>query len=190
MAGESINDLERQFYQGALEGTLPGGGVAPINAYGIVQASITHPDPAYTIAVTGTGDNDLNPANGGYVTALNGYSEALNEGSKFTVLADGRVRVEQDGVVKAVAYADVEHSANNATVGAAFSIERGVSTILTPRAVHSKVPNTGDVGSLSGTGSFTAVAGDILGIALASDITGSISIRASSLVVEYVGDYS
>ena len=152
----------------------------------IAQVSVTHPSPAYAVAVTGTGDNDLNPATfpSSFVTLLNGYSQALLSGPAFSVEPDGRVKVLIGGVVNVSAYADIEHSANNATAGAAFSIERGASTILSPRSVHAKMPNTGDIGNLAGGGAFSAVAGDIVGIALASDITGTLSVRASSVVFE------
>ena len=151
-------------------------------ALSICQTSITHPSPDFTVSVTGTGDADLNPTDGGYVTVLNGFSSALNSGTAFTVNADGRVLINEAGAVDVTAYADVIHSSNNATVGAVFSIERGGSTIYSPRAVHGRVPNAGDIGNLSGGGAFSAQAGDIVTIALASDITGTVSIRSSSLV--------
>jgi len=153
----------------------------------VAQVSITHPTPAITLAVTGTGDADLNPALGGFSTLLNGYEQALLAGTAFTVLADGRVQVDRAGLVVINGYADISHTSNGTTVGAAFSIERGGSTIFSPRSVHARMPNAGNIGNLSGTGALDAEAGDIIGIALASDITGTISIRASSLVYEFKG---
>lgn len=187
MAGESINDLEKRYYEESLAGTLPGGG-GPLSDYSIATVSITHPSPAYTVAVTGTGNNDLNPVNGGYVTLVDGYAEGINKGSAFTVLADGRIQMNLAGTYVADAYADIEHSSNNSTVGAVFSIERGGMEVYTPRSVHSKLPNVGDVGNLSGNGAVDLLVGDILGIALASDVTGSVSVRASTLSVQYLGE--
>lgn len=150
----------------------------------VCQVSITHPSPAYTVAVTGTGDDDLNPDtySSSFVTMLNGYEEALNEGGVFTVDPDGRVRMLTNALVTITAYADLEHSANNSTAGAVFSIERGASTILSPRSVHGRLPNAGNIANLAGGGALHALAGDIIGIAIASDITGTISVRASSIV--------
>jgi len=152
----------------------------------LCQVSITHPSPAFTVAVTGTGDNDLDPTvyAANFVTLLNGYSEQLNSGSAFETQPDGRVKVLAAGAVVVSAYADIEHTANNTTAGAVFSIERNAVTILSPRSVHARLPNTGDIGNLAGIGSFNAQAGDIVGVALASDTTGSLSVRASSLVFE------
>lgn len=153
----------------------------------ICQVSITHPDPDFTVSLTGTGDPDLNPANGGFVDVLNGYTQALNSGSAFTVLADGRVQVNTAGVIMITGYVDLSHPNNNTTVGAAFSIERSAVTVLSPRSVHAKMPNAGDIGNLSGGGTLLAEVGDIIGVALASNVTGNVDIRASSLVYQMVG---
>ena len=61
----------------------------------VCQVSITHPSPAYTVAVTGTGDNDLDPTAypSSFVTMLNGFDEVLNSGDAFAVESDGRVRM-------------------------------------------------------------------------------------------------
>lgn len=153
----------------------------------VTQVSITHPSPAITLAVTGTGDADLNPSLGGFSTLLNGYEQVLLTGTAFTVLTDGRVQVDRAGLIVINGYADISHTSNGTTVGAAFSIERGGSTVFSPRSVHARMPNAGNIGNLSGTGAVQAEAGDIIGIALASDVTGTISIRASSLVYEFKG---
>jgi hypothetical protein len=50
------------------------------------------------------------------------------------------------------------------------------------------MPNAGDIGNLSGAGSLAVVTGDIIGVALASDVTGTISVRASSLVFQFIGE--
>lgn len=153
----------------------------------VCQVSITHPVTPVTISVTGTGDQDLNPADGGFTTLLNAYSPALSTGSGFTVLADGRVQVNKTGLVVIIGYADISHTNNGTTVGAAFSIERGGSTVFSPRSVHARMPNAGNIGNLSGTGAVDAQAGDIIGLGIASDITGTVNIRASSLVYEFKG---
>ena len=153
----------------------------------ICQVSITHPVVPSTVSVTGTGSSDLNPADGGFVDVLNEYSQALIAGQAFTILADGRVQVNRAGVVFVNGYADLSHSNNNTTVGAAFTIERGGSSVLSPRSVHAKMPNAGDIGNLCGGGTLAAETGDIIGLALASSVTGTINIRASSLVYQFMG---
>lgn len=152
----------------------------------LCQVSITHPTPAITLSVVGTGDKDLDPAvyPSNFVTLLDGYEQQLNKGTVFETLPDGRVKILVSVYVTVTAYADIQHSANNTTAGAAFSIERGAVTALSARSVHAKLPNTGDIGNISGVGSFVAEAGDIVGIALASNVTGNFNIRASSLVFE------
>jgi len=157
----------------------------PENLFAIAQVSITHPTPAATISVVGTGDDDLNPANGGFVPVLNHYSQTLVRGSQFTVLADGRVQVNVAGELTITGYADLAHTNNGATAGVVFAIERNAATIYSPRTVHTKLPNNGDIGNVCGVGTLSAEAGDIIGIAVASDSTGDVSIRASGLVFEY-----
>lgn len=159
----------------------------PPTGDGIAQVSITHPAVDYFVTVVGTGTADLNPSLGGYVTVLNGFTEVLNKNGAFITLADGRVQVLKPGVVQITGFADVAHSVNNAHVGAAFSVTRSGVTTLSARAVHAKVPNAGDIGNISGTGTLLAQAGDIIGLALASSASGNVSIRSSSLVFKLVG---
>lgn len=160
-----------------------------IAGFSQLQVSITHPNPAEPVSLVGTGTNDLDPAvvAANYVTILNRFDFIRSKGDAFTALADGRVQVNRAGSVSIDAYADMAHSANNASVGAVFSIERSGVTVLSARAVHALMPNTGDIGNISGNGSTDLLAGDIVGIALASDKTGDIDIRASSLVFEHFG---
>ena len=160
-----------------------------ISGFSQTQVSITHPVPAIPVTLVGTGTPDLDPAlvAANYVTVLNNYEFIRSKGDAFTVIADGRVQINYDGAVTIDAYADMSHTSNSATVGAVFSIERGGSTVLSARSVHALMPNTGDIGNISGNGSTDLLAGDIVGIALASDKSGDINIRSSSLVFEYFG---
>ncbi len=151
---------------------------------GIAQVSVTHPSPPVLVAVTGTGDPDLNPANGGYVPVLNEYTEQLVEGSGITVLPDGRFEFLRDATVLVNAYADISHSANNSTASATFVLYRGPATVFSSRAVHARLPSQGDIGNLSWAGSLNVLAGDRLGVAFASDVTGNVSIRASSVIAQ------
>lgn len=148
-----------------------------------VQVSITHPVPAFTVAVTGTGDKELVPTTATFVDVLNGYSEIVNFGSTFTVLADGRIQANKNVVCLVDGYADVTHSANSATVGVAFSIEKSGVRYVSGRSVHARVPNTGDIGNISGNGIAVLAQGDILGLAVASDVTGNVSFKSSTLNV-------
>lgn len=163
------------------------GEIKPEIAPQAVQVSITHPDPAVTVAVTGAGDADLQPPTG-YETVLNAYEETANRGDVFTVNASGQIQVNVAGLIEIQGYADLTHSSNNATVGVAFSITRGGGTVYSDRAVHTRMPAAGDIGHLSGGGLLQAEAGDLISIGVASDITGTISLRTSSLVYKYLGE--
>jgi len=162
----------------------------PVAAPSILQMSITHPSPAYELTVIGAGDTDLDPAiyASSFVNALNGYSLISSRGGKFGISDDGRILVKENCECIIEAYADISHSANNSTVGAAFSIERNGSVTLSSRAVHAKLPSQSDIGNISGvgtaTGSFRLMTGDLLGVAFASDNSGTVSIRSSSVVIE------
>jgi len=161
----------------------------PISDYDLLQMSITYPDPAITFSVTGTGDIELNPADNNYIQLLNVYEETLHIGDKFTVNNDGSVTINQRGLVKIDAYLDLSHSENNTTVGAVFAIERNGVVSYSARAVHNKMPNSGDISNISGNGSFIAEAGDIVSIAVASNLSGTIRPHTSTLVFEYMGNY-
>lgn len=78
-------------------------------------------------------------------------------------------------------YVDVAHSMNNSTAGAAFTTVRGGTRFLSSRTVHTKMPNSNDIGHISGNGWASLKAGDIFGLALAADRSGDLSIKSSSL---------
>ena len=173
----------------ALDDTTPGELYAKTKP-NIAQVSITHPvAPAGQIVVVGTGDPDLNPAlyASSFVPVENEYTQAVLQGAAMTVLADGRVQVNTPGTVLVQGYADISHSNNNATVGIVFRIERSGVFVLSPRTVHARMPNAGDIGNLSGVGAVDAQAGDLIGVAVAADVAGTVSFRASSLVYDFKG---
>jgi hypothetical protein len=163
-------------------------GVGGLAVPSAVQVSVTHPAVAATVAVTGTGTQELDPADwdSSYIDVLNHFTSVFTKGDDFTVLADGRVQVNQNCDVDVIGYLDAAHSANNATVGVVFTVERSSVRVLSARAVHSRMPNSDDIGSLSGTGMLSAQAGDIIGIALASDVTGTIRIHSSSITFKRI----
>jgi hypothetical protein len=155
----------------------------------IIQISITHPDPAAEVTVVGTGDINLNPAvfDSSFVDILNHYEQVSKKGNAFSVLNDGRVLVNYDVEAVIDAYIDVAHSSNNSTVAAVFCIERDGVRILSSRAVHTKLPSQSDIGNISGVGSSLSDGklkrGDIVGVCLASDNSGTIDIKTSSVVI-------
>lgn len=153
----------------------------------ISQVSVTHPaDPTDAqVTVVGTGNRDLKPPTG-FVTLLNGYEPVVNVGPVFSILADGRVQVNVRGYIRVDGYADVKQSVNATSVGVAFSIERDGVETFSPRSVHARMPNAGDIGHLSGEGAFLAEKGDIIGVGFASDKSGTISVSSSSLVFGFV----
>lgn len=146
--------------------------------------SVTHPDPAILVSVTGTGDNDLNPADGGFVEVQSNYSLISEYGDTFTILGNGRVKVNKPCQLDVGGYLDLTHSANNATVAVTFAIVRDGVTTLSPRSIHAKMPSQGDPGNISGRGFLDTLANDEIYLVMASDVTGNVSIRASSLFFE------
>ena len=173
---------------GVIAGLLNTNFLNLFRAHQMCQISISHPDPAVLVTVVGTGDKDLNPADGGYVPVLNAYESVLVKGDAFTVRPDGRLQVNRTGLINASAYADISHSSNNSAIGAVFAIERNSVVTFSPRAVHARMPNAGDVGHLSGVGLIDAQAGDIIGIAIASSVSGNISLRSSSIIAQHHGE--
>lgn len=174
-----------------LDDTVSGKVIAKRKAL-IAQVSVTHPvaPDLVQLTLTGTGDPDLSPVTyeSSYVDVLNGYQPIANADGAFTILPDGRVQINYAGWVVVSGFADVKHTNNNAHVGAAFSIERNAARILSSRAVHARLPNAGNIGNISGVGSLLAEAGDIIGIALASDVSGTVEIRSSTLVFDWKGE--
>jgi len=154
----------------------------------LAQVSITHPATPATVTVVGTGDPDLDPSvnAANFVQVANEYTPALAKGDALQILPDGRVKVTKPGTVVVTGYADVSHSNNNTTVGVAFQIERSAAFVLSPRTVHA-MPNAGDIGNICGVGSLDAQVDDIIGIAVASSVSGTINFRSSSLVYEFKG---
>ena len=150
---------------------------------GVLQLSITYPTPAASVAVTGTGETALPPPDG-YVAVLEEYVQVFVAGETIVDSGDGRALVTRDSLLYISAYLDIFHSSNNATVGALFRIERGEDVIFSARAVHARLPNSGNIGNIAGVGVVSAMAGDLIGIALASSITGTVTIQTSSIVLQ------
>lgn len=170
-------------------GSAGGGGSARSQqqTISVCQISITFPvDPADArVSVAGTGDTDLQPP-AGFVPLLNAYQEILTIGPTFSVLADGRILINRDSYIQLVGYADVFHSSNNTTGAVTFVLERDSTLIYTNRSVHARLPSAGDIGNLSGNTFTQAQKGDILGVAFASNTTGDITVRTSTVVFSLV----
>lgn len=149
----------------------------------LVQVSVTHPSSGNTVSVTGTGDDGLDPSTyaSSFVDVLNAYSSAYSSGALLSVDADGRVVANSDCTVHVDGYIDLTHSSNNATAGVCFGVERFSARTLSPRSVHTKMSNGGDIGHLSGNGFVDLLAGDIVGVAVSSDVTGTLTLKSSSL---------
>ena len=165
----------------SLPSELPATALAPPGQVSLLQLSITNPVTPAALVVTGTGNHLVIPPTG-YLPVLNHYKQVLLVGVGIGVTATGLALIQRDMLLKIDAYVDAEHSANNATVGVVFYILRGGSTVFSARAVHSKMPSGADIGNIAGTGTLNALAGDQVGIALASDLSGTVRIHASSLV--------
>lgn len=154
--------------------------------YSVAQTSVSPSDPA-TVTTLVAGADELDPANGGYITLLNGYSEVLNSGPAFEILPDGRVKILRSGIVKISWYTDVGFALGNTIVGAVFSVLRGATTILSPRPIHGRLPVSADPANISGVGCIDALVGDIIGIAFACTRIGVITVTSSSIVFEHHG---
>lgn len=152
------------------------------------QVAITYPVSPANIAVTGTTDSLLKPADGGFVTILNHYVSHLVKGTTCTVEADGRIKVHLAGLYRVSAYFDVSHSVNGSTVGVTVSRERLAAETLSDRSIHAKLPNNVDIDNITGIISFTAEVDDIIGIAVASDTTGTVNFTTSIVIIEYLGE--
>lgn len=138
---------------------------------------------AYTIAVTGTGSNLLTPPTG--YTKIAGYTEYTNYGSLLTVVAGelviGTLPVGNYFIV-GTGYMDPSHSLNNSSVGVVFGLTRAAVTTYTPRAVHTVMPNTGNINNIAGNGTVVGVqSGDTIGVYLASDKTGTVTVHTSNI---------
>jgi hypothetical protein len=152
-----------------------------------IQASITYPVVPAAFSVTGTGNTELNPLSGGYVLVTDQYASVFLRGNTFEMTTDGRVRVLKNAAIKIIAYLDLKHSSNNSTVGAVFAIDRAGGTIYSSRSVRAKMPTAGDISNISGVGMLQALAGDIITTAVASNLSGTVTISTSSVVMESLG---
>lgn len=152
------------------------------------QVAITYPVTPALIAVTGTGDTTLKPSDGGFVSVLNHFLSHLVKGTTCSVEADGRIKLHLAGLYRVSAYFDISHSANGSTVGVVVSKERNSTVTLSDRSIHAKLPNNVDIGNITGIVSFAAEIDDIIGVAVASDISGNINIITSIIVIEYLGE--
>ncbi len=151
----------------------------------IVQITISNPITPAAMTVVGTGDNSLIPPTG-YVLVDSHYIESYNSNGTFTILPDGRIQVNVDCIFKIDAYFDVTHTINNATVGVVFGVDDGGGITFNDRSIHAKMTNSGDISNMSGMGVYNAVAGDLIGLYVASDKSGDVEIKSSVVRAEAV----
>lgn len=156
--------------------------------YSVAEANVTHPSPPLTLNLTGQGNEELQPP-AGYVTLVDGYAAQVRRGSNLEALPDGRIRVLSDGLYRIDAYADISFSTATVTVSAVFSFEApGGAVSYSPRAVHSRLPNFGNIGNISGQGVAELTAGTIIGIAFSSEDTGVLTVHTSTILIEFWGN--
>lgn len=152
------------------------------NAYDYATIDITQ-DEDNPITVVGTGSDQLvppstpqDPDTGNF----SGYEKVTSwvlERSEGVTFADGELTILTKGIYKAsIGWGNFRHTQNNATVGFVFGIERGGLISFSQRPTSSKVPNLGDIGNISGGGTFEAEAGDKLSVWLASNISGDVKV--------------
>lgn len=147
------------------------------------QMSVTHPNPALTVTVIGTTDADLSPAlyPGSFVRFQDLFSVSAEYGDTLSLTPSGDILVNKPCQLGAHGYLDMTHSTQNSTAAVTIAIVRSGVTILSPRSVHAKMPNSGDIGNLAGEGFVDALAGDEIYLSIASDKSGDISVRSASM---------
>lgn len=117
-----------------------------------------------------------------------GYSGNISNGVVYDAI-NGGLRVTAAGDYQASGWASVRHSGINAAVGIVFGIKRGGTIIATsPRPTPARVPNSGDLGLISGEGLVSLLVDDVLVPLIGSDTAGTITINNSTLVVRMVGN--
>jgi len=163
----------------------------------ITQRDVNNPDPYnITVAAHPSGTDTLDPIVGVQPVSngpIGGYyrvQELVTDGtSKEITVDDGKLVIPNDGVfLVPEGYANFRHSANNATVGLLFGIERAGQIFFSPRVVSSRQPNGGDIANISGGGKLTAQAGDKLSLWVASDTAGTINIGNSNIMMHMLED--
>lgn len=154
-------------------------------------------DEANTIAVTGTGSDQLPPP-AAPVTAgpgpFNGFYKVAGfslERAKEITFASNELTLPSDGTYTVnIGWAAFRHSTNQSTVGFVLGIERAGQIIFSQRPTSSKVPNGGDLENIAGGGTLDALAGDKLSVWLASDNTGTVTVPNANLTVQMIEDTS
>lgn len=128
------------------------------------------------VITTATSDDSLSDITAD-VTFLRvpGLSSEVDSGIGF----DGEgLEVSLDGTYYFSGWASIRHSANTATVGILFGLKRdGVIIGTTASAVPSRMPNTGDIGQISGGGIVTLQAGDVIIPLVGSDKLGTVTVE-------------
>jgi len=116
-----------------------------------------------------------------------GYSGGLSGGLTYNPTIGG-LQAPVAGHYKFSGWASVRHSANSATVGIVFGIWRdGTFLAASPRPTPARIPNTGNVGLISGEGLADLLAGDVIVPLIGSNVAGTVTINNSTLVGTLVG---
>lgn len=150
-----------------------------------IQLSVTHPvAPKPSITVVGTGNKYLNPLTYNFIDIQSIFTLSGQYGDSMELQGDGRVKILRDCQIKAGGYVDLTHSANGSTVGLTFVIDRGGFLIVSPRAIHGRVPNNDDIQNIAGYGRADLLAGDFINLIVASDTSGDVTPESGSMFFE------
>ena len=118
---------------------------------------------------------------------VEGFS--FERGMSFKLVSNG-LQVMQQGIYKFSGWASIRHSQNNATVGVLFAIRRnGIIVGNTPSPVPAKIPNTGDVGLISGEGLVELQNDDIIEVYIGSDKTGVVTVENCTIIGLFISPY-
>lgn len=125
---------------------------------------------------TATVDDQLLPIQIG--TTYKQITNFTQELSKGITLSSNGLKVHTSGIYRFGGRASLRHSQNTTTVGILFAIRRnGIIVANTPSPVPSRVPNIGDIGTISGEGLSTLLAGDSVEVYVAANKVGVVSIQ-------------
>lgn len=140
-------------------------------------------DLTNTFDLDGVGSSDFSGETG--FVPITGYTGSISNGMTFDV--DGNIVASVSGDYKADAYLSMFNDTSNNTVAIKL-LFNGVT--LSTRPVPVELPNGGDYGVVSGNGMFYAEAGDVIGVAVASEKDAALTISDSTVDVVLLRAYT
>lgn len=144
-----------------------------------------------TFSVTGTGDDTLDPDDGGYIQVTGFTLESGVANNDFTYSEPDGLVVPDDGYYDIDGWMNFRHTINNSTVGIVFGFEFAAdpgTIVYSPRPTALNTPNGNRLGLVSGGGNAQLSAGDKVTVWIASDTTGTITCPNANLRIKKYND--